>query len=914
MSVVAFPRIDDGEVLRQFEAALRARDIEPPKHILADDKLHRCDAAGRNGKGDASYILHLDGCPAGGFRNFRDGLDWENWKADTGRTLTQTEQDALRRKVEASRAQQKEDETRRQEEAASRAADIWQQSSPCDRHPYLSRKGVQPHGVKVSRGELVIPVRDGDSKLHSLQFIRDGGEKKFLWQGRKSGCHYIIGEPGEVFCIAEGFATAASVYEATGYTAVVAFDCGNLRPAAEAIRGKYPAAKIVIAADDDHLTRDQQGNLSNPGIEKAREAAAAINGAVAVPVFGPDRPDDANDFNDLARLAGPEAVRAAIRKALDETSNETAAEPKQESQAGKPNADAEVKKPQAQILLEIAEANVELFHAPDDTAYVDINVNGHRETCPIKSKAFRLWLTRRYYEARRGAPNAEALQSALAVLEAKARFAGDERDVHVRLGRVGDRLYLDLGNPSWRAVEIDSDGWRIVAEPPIRFRRPKGMLALPEPKRGGDLKELRRFLNIRRDDDFILVVAWIVAAFRDIGPYPVLVLVGEHGTAKTTLCKILRALLDPRTPPLRSLPREERDLYISATNQLIVAIDNVSTLPLWLSDAFCRIATGGGFGTRSLFTDDEEMLFDVMRPQILNGIEDFAVRPDLADRALAISLATIPETERRSERELLADYQREQPLLLGALMTAVSVGLRNLPNVKLTAKPRMADFAEWIVACEPALPWPGESFIRAYAGNQEAIVETTLQADPFATAIRSFMESRDQWEGTATQLLDALNKTVNETTQRAKIWPKAASVLGNRLRRIAPDLRKVGIEANPDRGNGKQRTIFLSRTPPERSGKTPSLPSSPSFHEGRPSKINGLGNDGNDSSNDGNDSSNDSNDSSNDGKPIDLTHCNNSVNDSNDGDDSKMRPLSGGGGWSADWIDDDGAPGEEIEL
>ena len=332
---------------------------------------------------------------------------------------------------------------------------------------------------------------------------------------------------------------------------------------------------------------------------------------------------------------------------------------------------------QADLLIELAQ-EAELFHSPDATAFADLVVNGHRETWPVRTKGFRRWLARRFFEATGGAPNSEALQSALNVIEAKAHFDGPEREVHIRIGGLGDKLYLDLGDEAWRAVEIDSDGWRVVDEPPVRFRRAAGMQALPTPQPGGSIETLRRFLNVQGDNDFILVVAWALAVLRNRGPYPVIVLSGEQGSAKSTFSAVLRSLLDPNTAPLRALPREDRDLFIAANNGHVLAFDNVSGLPAWISDTLCRLATGGGFAVRQLYTDQDEVLFDAARPVILNGIEDIVTRPDLADRAIFLTLEAIPEERRRPEKELWAEFNAARPQLLGTLLDAVSHGLKQI--------------------------------------------------------------------------------------------------------------------------------------------------------------------------------------------------------------------------------------------
>ena len=230
---------------------------------------------------------------------------------------------------------------------------------------------------------------------------------------------------------------------------------------------------------------------------------------------------------------------------------------------------------QADILIDLARM-AELFHAADGTAFADLDINGHRETWPVRTKGFKRWLARQFYEATHGAPSSDALQSALNVVEAKAHFDAPERPVYIRVGGIDGSLYLDLGDEAWRAIEITTVGWLVVENPPVRFRRAAGMRPLPVPVRGGSVETLRSFLNVQSDTDFVLAVAWALAVLRNQGPYPVLVLSGEQGSAKSTFSAILRSLLDPNTAPLRALPREDRDLFIAANNGHVLAFDNVS--------------------------------------------------------------------------------------------------------------------------------------------------------------------------------------------------------------------------------------------------------------------------------------------------------------------------------------------------
>lgn len=497
------------------------------------------------------------------------------------------------------------------------------------------------------------------------------------------------------------------------------------------------------------------------------------------------------------------------------------------------------------LLVRLAD-DAELFHTADGTPYADVMVAGHRETWPVRSLGFGRWLRRQFYKATSGAPNSEALNGALGVLEAKAHFDGPEREVFVRVAEDAGRIYLDLGNDAWQAVEIDANGWRVVDAPPVRFRRAGGMLALPRPEPGGSLGTLRRLVNVGSEADFALAVAWLLASLRPLGPYPVLAISGEQGSAKSTFSKMLKALVDPNVAPLRPLPRDERDLFIAAGNGHALVFDNLSALSSHVSDMLCRLSTGGGFATRRLHTDQEETLIDVMRPLILNGITDVIARPDLADRAVVLTLAPIPDEERRTEAEIWGEFEAECPRILGALLDALSEGLRRLPEVRLERLPRMADFARWAAACETAL-WPGGTFWAAYEGNRSEAVEEVIDADPVAAAVRAFMAERPGWTGTATDLLAELAQVVGERVAKAKTWPENARSLSGRLRRAATVLRRTGIEVDFGKGRGKSpaRLVHLSTRPPlsqlgSDGGAPPSEPSEPSGPEAKRNSANGF--------------------------------------------------------------------------
>jgi len=323
---------------------------------------------------------------------------------------------------------------------------------------------------------------------------------------------------------------------------------------------------------------------------------------------------------------------------------------------------------------------------------------------------------------------------------------------------------------------------------------------------------MRDLLNIA-SADWPLVLAWLIGAFMPQGPFPVLVLTGEQGSAKSTVARMIRSLVDPSTIPLRSLPRQERDLAISAGNSWIMAFDNVSYLTTWLSDAICRLATGGGFATRELYANAEEALFTATRPIMLNGIGDIATRSDLLDRVIFIILPTIPNDKRRTEVDLWKAFERVRPLVLGLLLDAVSLALRNVDSVELDDMPRMADFAKWVVAAIPAFGIDPNDFLEAYEGNIQDIHGLALESTPAAREImRLAGELREggEWAGTATDLLEKLSVEAGDLAQRRRDWPKSPRALGAILGRLTPNLRAVGVDITRDRGSG-ERLIHIRK-------------------------------------------------------------------------------------------------------
>ena len=455
---------------------------------------------------------------------------------------------------------------------------------------------------------------------------------------------------------------------------------------------------------------------------------------------------------------------------------------------------------------------VKLFHTPDGTGYASVKVDGHKETWPIRSRQFRShmkWKASTGTKAEKKRLTDQTLKDAVDILEYRAKNEFPEYPVNLRVAGRRQKLYLDLGDKDRRVVEITGAGWRIKKTSPVNFVRPEGMLALPAPiDDGTGLKKLKKLLNVR-GPDFRLVTSWAIAALRPTGPYPILNFTGRGGSAKSFAEKLLKQLIDPAKAPARTLPKSERDLMISATNCLVMAFDNVSKISIDMSDALCRLATGGGLSTRKLYLDAEEVFFEACRPVIINAIGDIITRNDLADRALIITLPTIKKEDRIPERIFWPQFENAHPMILGALLTGVSAAIKNIDRVNLKTYPRMADFLEWAVAAAPACGWGEKSIIRDYEKNIGVTSQACFEADVVALTAYDLMQERQALRKTPADLLQMLAERKPEAA-RDKYWPKAPNQLSNRLKEAAPALEAKGIEVKFRRSGGI-RTIELRR-------------------------------------------------------------------------------------------------------
>jgi hypothetical protein len=503
-------------------------------------------------------------------------------------------------------------------------------------------------------------------------------------------------------------------------------------------------------------------------------------------------------------------IKAALGKEINLNQLDAAVAEAQQRMRGKGDRESQV-----ELLVALAEQQAIFFVDPGGMCYARFPVHGHMETHPIHERGglFKLWLLTRYREAYRGIPNDPALTTAIQALTATALLGKAEpQSVCVRVGWHDGCIYLDLADRAYQVVEISAYGWRVLPGAPVYFRRYNGMKELPVPASGGTLDMLDPFLNAD-EEGRLLAKAWLLGCLHPHGPYPALGLHGERGAAKTTTARVLRSLIDPCVALLRSAPKDIQALAVAAMNNHILGLDNLSMMPGWLSDALCRTATGAGDAYRQLYTDSDEVVFNYTRPIIFTGIEEIGTRGDFLDRCLLLHLPALSDTMRRTEKDFWSAFEAVHPLLLGALLDAVCQALQNYDQVVLPEKPRMADFATWITACEKAIlskdQAPG-TFLTVYLANREEAVGLEIEASSVGSALKRFMDSlaQNEWRGTARELLETLNEREMEQIRRTRSWPADARALSSRLKRLATSLRTMGVAIQWRRVQGERIMIL----------------------------------------------------------------------------------------------------------
>ncbi len=471
----------------------------------------------------------------------------------------------------------------------------------------------------------------------------------------------------------------------------------------------------------------------------------------------------------------------------------------------KPNACAT----QEDDLIEIAKSEAELFMSTEKQHYAAVQEGNKRIPYPVGDAKgeFAEWLCYRYFQDWDRAPKPPAVKGALQTIKMHCK-EGQKRAVELRVGQVDDKIYIDLGTPEMEVVEVDRQGWRIISDPPIYFWRSGYTQPLPRPQPGGSLDPLWDLLPINSPEHQKLITGWLINALWPTGPYPVLFLRGQPGAGKTVTSKILRSLCDPQSASVVNVPREQRDVKSAAANARVLAYDNLGKLSDPLSDAFCALATGAGFGGRKLYTNDSQHVVNYSRPIILAGIEDIVKNNDLLDRCI-VCYADKSMKKHTAEEDLWREFKQCAPQIFGALLDALSASLNRDEVVLPENTPRMADFAKKITAAESSLGWREGEFLEVYNEHHHQAMRECIEDDPLAQMIMECVP----FEGTATALHEQCRRIADNDPGRQQALPKLPNDLSGKLRKLEPALQFKGIKIDrrtKGRANEKRSVIVLA--------------------------------------------------------------------------------------------------------
>jgi hypothetical protein len=439
------------------------------------------------------------------------------------------------------------------------------------------------------------------------------------------------------------------------------------------------------------------------------------------------------------------------------------------------------------------------------------------EAVPLNSQAYR-WLRDLMWKLEGISIGGEALKTAVGTLAAFAAHSGEVHELHTRSAFLEGAVYYRL-RPG-RVVRVDRGGWLVEDQDavPVVFRNVPNLKPLPEPEMGGSLDGLERLINLKGERDKRMLKAYVATLPLPHIPRPILQTTGVMGSGKTTAGRVIKRLLDPTAP--ETVRMDPRDFLQKASHSYIVMLDNINSIPEWGVDTICRLVTGEADSKRSLYTDDEDFIYEMKRAVLLNGINAPTERGDAQDRTLPVELDRIPDGERRSEEDLWAEFHQQHACLLGAIFDALSEALAEKESLELTRRPRLADWGEYAAAVYRAMCWQEDGlhaeglFLKDWGEVVKVQNQGTLDGSPVAQAILSFMESRSEWVGLASTLHAKLEVEAEELSiniKRDKLWPKSPSMLSRRIREVQPLLTAMGIEASKQRGEAGAE-IRLLRT------------------------------------------------------------------------------------------------------
>ena len=460
--------------------------------------------------------------------------------------------------------------------------------------------------------------------------------------------------------------------------------------------------------------------------------------------------------------------------------------------------------------LVLSDPDIELFHDEYAVPYAQLGIGDHKEIWPCGGSQFKRWMSKAFYDNYNKALSSNTINSALNIIEAEAKFNGEEYKLHNRVAELEEAIYYDLADKQWRAVKITSEGWRVVSETPILFKRYQHHALQVAPVPGGQVQDILRFINVTDRDHQILVLVYLVSCFMPGFAHPIPYIYGQQGSAKSSFSKIMRKLIDPSRLEVLSLPRKPEELTQVLAHHWFLFFDNVSYISHDTSDLLCRAVTGSGFSKRQLYTDDEDIIYNIQPNIGINGINLASAAPDLLERSMLIELKRVEVKDRKDERELWREFEEERPKILGAIFDAVSKTIATRKSITLNSLPRMADFVLVGCAIAEAIGYTREDFLQAYYRNINSQNEEVLAEHLEAMLIGALLESQAEWSGSPAQLLEVVRAIGKEQSIDEKQLPKSANALSRKLNVLKTNLEAAGIKLIKNKGT--RRTITLQRT------------------------------------------------------------------------------------------------------
>jgi len=485
---------------------------------------------------------------------------------------------------------------------------------------------------------------------------------------------------------------------------------------------------------------------------------------------------------------------------------------------GYPEKDQSVK----EMLLSISDEQ-ELWHTKNDTAYVTIVENGHKENLLLQGRKFRKWLSRALRNAKGKTPSKNMLDEVLMALEAEATFDGKEHDVFYRVAYAEGKLYLDTGRDDWSVIEVRADGWEVKADSPIRFARSNSVRPLVIPDPDGDIELLKKYIPCESEDEFKLLVGLVLGIYAPHKPYPIGVFTGLAGCGKTTRARAVIRLTDPSAAELVTAPKDDRDVLASTSTRWLTTFDNVKKLNQAVSDALCAICTGVAYSSRQYFTNlDVFETTEIARPMLMTGVE-LRLNQDLRSRSIFFEFSPLLAKDCKTEDQYWKKYDADAPKILGGVLNALSCALKNWEAAKKedVELPRLADHTVWVTAAEEALGWPPGTYRKLLLAHQkEGMTESDMNSI-FGQAVLGYIRSdAKSWKDKyapqnlqAEQLYVGLMNWAKEGLDRndIKYIPRSSGAFSKKLRRLAPSLGYMGVEFEFDVAHeGNKRTIRLT--------------------------------------------------------------------------------------------------------